>query len=80
LRHTAVALNSNFAARSNILDRRLDEVGVGAATGHLNDSRTTAWTVDLGTRRRLKPLQTTILLRSFKKIVKNTVNGVDIMS
>ena len=36
--------------RSNILDRRLDEVGVGAATGRVNGSRTTAWTVDLATR------------------------------
>jgi uncharacterized protein YkwD len=36
--------------RSNILDRRLDEVGVGAATGDVNGSRTTAWTVDLATR------------------------------
>jgi hypothetical protein len=52
LRHTAVVLSSNFVAGSNILDRRLDEVGVGAATGHVNGSRTTAWTVDLGTRRR----------------------------
>jgi uncharacterized protein YkwD len=37
--------------RSNILDRRLDEVGIGAATGVVDGSRTTAWTVDLGTRR-----------------------------
>jgi uncharacterized protein YkwD len=36
--------------RSNILDCRLDEVGVGAATGDVNGSRTTAWTVDLATR------------------------------
>ena len=36
--------------RSNILDRRFDEVGVGAATGDVNGSRTTAWTVDLATR------------------------------
>jgi hypothetical protein len=52
LRPTAVVLSSNFVAGSNILDHRLDEVSVGAATGHLNGSRTTAWTVDLGTRRR----------------------------
>ena len=36
--------------RSNILDRRFDEVGIGAATGDVNGSRTTAWTVDLATR------------------------------
>lgn len=37
--------------RSNILDRSFDEVGIGAATGDFNGSRTTAWTVDLATRR-----------------------------
>lgn len=37
--------------RRNILDRDLDEVGIGAATGDVNGSRTTAWTVDLATRR-----------------------------
>jgi uncharacterized protein YkwD len=37
--------------RSNILDRRLDEVGIGAAIGDVRDSKTTAWTVDLATRR-----------------------------
>ena len=36
--------------RSNILERRLDEVGVGAATGNVNGSRTTAWTLDLAAR------------------------------
>ena len=30
--------------RSNILDRRFDEAGVGAATGDVIGSRTTAWT------------------------------------
>jgi uncharacterized protein YkwD len=35
--------------RSNILDRRFDEVGIGAATGDVNGSKATAWTVDLGT-------------------------------
>lgn len=38
------------AHRSNILNRRLDEVGVGAVTGRVNGSRATAWTVDLATR------------------------------
>jgi uncharacterized protein YkwD len=37
--------------RSNILNRRLDEVGIGAVTGDVDGSRTTAWTVDLATRR-----------------------------
>jgi uncharacterized protein YkwD len=37
--------------RSNILDRRLDEVGIGAAIGDVRGSKTTAWTVDLATRR-----------------------------
>jgi uncharacterized protein YkwD len=37
--------------RRNILDRDLDEVGIGAATGAVNGSRTIAWTVDLATRR-----------------------------
>lgn len=37
--------------RSHILDRRFDEIGVGAATGDVNGSRTTAWTIDFGTRR-----------------------------
>jgi uncharacterized protein YkwD len=37
--------------RSNILDRRFDEVGVGAATGNLGGAKTTLWTVDFGTRR-----------------------------
>jgi uncharacterized protein YkwD len=36
--------------RSNILDRRFDEVGIGAATGDVNGSKATAWTVDLATR------------------------------
>ena len=36
--------------RSNILNRRLDEVGIGAFTGDVKGSRTTAWTVDLATR------------------------------
>jgi len=46
-----VVLSSNFVAGSNMLDRRLDEVGVGAANRHVNGSRTTAWTVALGTPR-----------------------------
>ena len=75
-----MVLSSNFVARYNILDRRLDEVGVGAATGHLNGLQNDR--VDRGSRNPspIKPPQATILLRSFKKIVKNTVNGVDIMS
>jgi uncharacterized protein YkwD len=36
--------------RSNILDRRLDEVGIGASTGDVRGSKVTAWTVDLATR------------------------------
>jgi uncharacterized protein YkwD len=39
------------AHRRNILKGNLDEVGVGAATGDVNGSKTTAWTVDLATRR-----------------------------
>ena len=37
--------------RSNILDRSFDEVGIRAATGDFNGSKTTSWTVDLTTRR-----------------------------
>ena len=37
--------------RSNILGRRFDEVGIGAATGNLGGAKTTLWTVDFGTRR-----------------------------
>ncbi len=37
--------------RSNILNRRLDEVGIGAAFGDVRGSKVTAWTVDLATRR-----------------------------
>ncbi len=37
--------------RSNLLNRRLVEVGIGAASGNVNGRKTTAWTVDLGTRR-----------------------------
>jgi uncharacterized protein YkwD len=50
---------------SNILDRRLDEVGVGAATGHVNGSRTTAWTLDLRTRPWLKSPRATIYVKKF---------------
>jgi uncharacterized protein YkwD len=36
---------------SNILGRRFDEVGVGAATGNLGGAKTTLWAVVFGTRR-----------------------------
>jgi uncharacterized protein YkwD len=37
--------------RSNILNRKLDEVSIGAAFGDVRGSKVTAWTVDLAARR-----------------------------
>jgi hypothetical protein len=80
LRHTAVVLSSNFVARYNILDRGLDEVRRGRC--YRTPQRLQKYRVDRGSRNPspIEAPRTTILLRSFKKIVKNTVNGVDIMS
>jgi uncharacterized protein YkwD len=36
---------------SNFLDRRFDELRIGAATGDFSGPKITAWTVDLATRR-----------------------------
>lgn len=37
--------------RSNLLNRRLKEVGIGAVPGNFGGRKATAWTVDFGTRR-----------------------------
>jgi uncharacterized protein YkwD len=34
--------------RPNILDGRFHEIGIGACTGHYNDSKTTMYTTDFG--------------------------------
>lgn len=39
------------AHRSNILDRKFKEVGIGIATGSHNGQRKTMWTADFGNRR-----------------------------
>lgn len=39
------------AHRSNILDRKFREVGIGLATGSLKGERKTMWTADFGNRR-----------------------------
>jgi uncharacterized protein YkwD len=39
------------AHRSNILDRKFREVGIGLATGSHNGERKTMWTADFGNRR-----------------------------
>lgn len=39
------------AHRSNILDRKFKEVGIGLATGSHNGERKTMWTADFGNRR-----------------------------
>ena len=38
------------AHRSNILDRKFEEVGIGLATGSHNGERKTMWTADFGSR------------------------------
>jgi hypothetical protein len=56
----------NPSDKSHILDQRFDEAGVGAATGNFRNPSLAQASISPN------------MLRNLKKIVKNTVKGVDI--